>query len=290
MRMNEYPRISIVTPSFNQGRFIEETIRSILNQTYTNFEYIIIDGGSTDDSVDLIKRYEDKLSYWISEPDKGQSDAINKGFKRATGEILCWVNSDDVLFPSCLEAIAKCYAKKDKPEIIHAWGVYINDEGKITRLIRVPRQRRFFFFRGMWVAPSPTIFFRASSFWRVGGLDVGLRLSMDLGLWMRMMKAGARLELVPKYLGAFRWHSSSKTSLSLSERGPRKSENPETRKILDEALPNLPERRRRRWRTVWWRLYQLVNLNYVRSYFETQRVKGKHWEEVFSNEPYYGEA
>jgi len=287
--MNRYPRISVVTPSLNQGSFIEETIQSILNQTYTNFEYIIIDGGSTDGSVNLIKRYEDKLTYWISEPDKGQADAINKGFKRATGEVLCWVNSDDVLFPASLEVIAKCYVKKDEPEIIHAWGVYINHGGKITRLIRVPRQKRFFFFAGIWVVPAPTVFFKASSIWKVGGLDVRLRLSMDLDLWVRMMKARARVEIVHKYLGAFRWHSSSKTSISLKEKGSRKLENPESSKILDEVLPNFPERRRRRWRTVWWRLYQLMNLNYARSYFETQRVKGKHWKDVFGNESHYGE-
>ena len=90
-----YPKISIVTPSFNQGKYIEQTIQSVLTQNYPNLEYIIIDGGSTDKTVDIIKKYEQQLSYWVTEPDKGQTDAINKGFAKCTGEIFNWINSDD---------------------------------------------------------------------------------------------------------------------------------------------------------------------------------------------------
>lgn len=106
-----YPKISIVTPSFNQGEFIEETILSILNQNYPNLEYIIIDGGSSDETVDIIKKYEDSISYWISEPDKGQWDAILKGLKHCTGEIFNWINSDDFLVENSLNMIAKHYIR-----------------------------------------------------------------------------------------------------------------------------------------------------------------------------------
>ena len=287
MEANGYPKISIVTPSFNQANFIEETIQSVLNQTYTNFEYIIVDGGSTDGSVEAIKKHEHKLAYWISEQDKGQSDAINKGFRRATGDVLCWVNSDDVLFSSCLEAIADSYVKNAEPDIIHAWGVYIDEKGKITRLMRVPRQSQFFFSKGMWVVPAPTVFFKACSFWKVGGVDVGLHLSMDLDLWVRMVKAGARVEQVPGYFGAFRRHNSSKTSISIKEKGSKRLEDPEIREIFDKALPHFPETRRRRWK-IWWRLYQLVNFNYLRSYLECQSVKGRHWKEASRNRIRYG--
>lgn len=278
-----HPKISIVTPSLNQGDLIEETIQSVLSQTYPNFEYIIVDGGSTDGSVAIIEKYQHELSYWVSEPDKGQSDAINKGFERGTGDLLCWVNSDDVLFPHCLENIAACYIKKNQPDIIHAWGVYIDAAGKITRLMRVPRQSRFFFFKGSWVAPSPTIFFRASLFRKIGGLDTRYRLSMDLDMWVKMMRANAKVALVPKYLGAFRWSSLNKTSVSISGKAVKSQENPETRQILNKALHGFPETRRRCWYTMWWRLYQLVNLNYLRSYLETQRVKHRYWREVFDD-------
>ena len=101
-----YPKISVITPSYNQGIYIEETIQSVLNQNYPNLEYIIIDGGSSDSTVEVIKKYESKIDFWVSEKDKGQADAINRGFAKATGDILCWLNSDDYFFPDTLKYVA----------------------------------------------------------------------------------------------------------------------------------------------------------------------------------------
>lgn len=111
--MGMYPKISIVTPNYNKGSFLENTIKSVLSQNYPNLEYIIIDGGSTDNSIDIIKKYQDKISYWISEPDKGMYDAIRKGFSYATGEILAWIGSDDMYHPNCFNIIADIF-KNDK--------------------------------------------------------------------------------------------------------------------------------------------------------------------------------
>src|SRR5215204_5758135 len=107
----DLPKISIVTPSYNQAEFIEETILSVINQNYPNLEYIVIDGGSTDGSVEIIKKYEQYFSYWVSEPDKGHADALNKGFAKATGEVMAWINSDDKYFPWTFATVAEVYSQ-----------------------------------------------------------------------------------------------------------------------------------------------------------------------------------
>jgi len=130
----DLPRITIVTPSFDQAKYLPETIESVLKQDYPNLEYIIIDGGSTDGSVDVIKRYERHLSYWVSEKDSGQSEAINKGFKKATGEFFNWINSDDVLFPGALHRIAEAFAKNPDADLIVGDHARSHADGRIIKV------------------------------------------------------------------------------------------------------------------------------------------------------------
>jgi len=278
--MSDLPKISIVTPSYNQDQFLRETIESVLNQHYSNLEYFIVDGGSTDNSVDIIKDYEDRIDWWVSEKDEGQSDAINKGFKRASGDLLCWVNSDDVLFPSCLKEIADCYLKQGKPDIIHANCVFVDNKGILKRLLRMPERTVFFLNRGVWSASAPAIFFSASIMRKVGYLNTRYHLSMDLDLWLRVARAGGIAYHIPKYLGAFRWHGDSQTSIAGQAKKQKNDENPETKIILNDALSRSTRKRQKEWRIIW-KLYQILNLNYIHSYLETIGVKGKHWSEVF---------
>src|SRR5580700_341038 len=121
----DLPKISIITPSYNQGQFIEETILSILNQNYPNLEYLIIDGKSTDSTIEIIKKYEQKIFYWVSEKDSGQSEAINKGFQKATGEIVCWLNSDDILMPNALNEVAAQFIKNKELILLNGQTVLI---------------------------------------------------------------------------------------------------------------------------------------------------------------------
>jgi glycosyltransferase involved in cell wall biosynthesis len=276
------PRITIITPSFNQAQYLPETIESILNQNYPNLEYTIIDGGSTDGSIDVIKRYERHLAYWVSEKDSGQSEAINKGFKKATGELFAWVNSDDVLFPGCLRQIAEYYVKSSKPDIITGNVIYIDGEGKIRRFVRVPPQGRFFFYRGIWHVGSPVVFFRSALFREVGGLNLQYHLCMDLDLWVRMMNANARVAHIKEYMIGFRWHGLSK-STAASKKGAICS-HPEAVEIFGNYVPNFDPRKLALWRFIY-KLYQMVNLNYVRACFPCRRVRGKEWWRVFPNGP-----
>jgi len=212
------PKITIVTPSFNQAHFIEETINSVLSQNYPNLEYIIIDGGSKDNTINIIKKYEKYLSYWISEPDKGQSDAINKGFHRSTGDILHWLNSDDLLVPGALQTIAEYFM--NNPDI----GCVIGDQEVIdekgnTLMVRkvVPFHFRTALFTASLV-PQPSAPFTREAWLKTGDLDITLQYQMDFEYYLRMAKKGVKFGIIPKTLSKFRIHSDSKTISGYSDK------------------------------------------------------------------------
>ena len=207
----ELPRISVVTPSYNQGKFIEATIRSVLDQGYPNLEYIIIDGGSNDESVDVIRRYEKRLAYWVSERDKGAADAISKAFAKATGEIFAYLNSDDLYLPGALQAIADAMRN---PAVDVAFGnmYWMDADG---RTIGERRQTRFikmgYLFGGSDLM-QPTTFWRKELYNRCGGIDASYRFTFDTDLFFRFALAGARFERVNRFLASFRIHPQSKSS------------------------------------------------------------------------------
>ena len=204
------PLVTIVTPSYNQARFLEDTIRSVLSQDYPHIEYIIVDGGSTDGSVDIIRKYEDRLAWWVSEPDRGQAHAINKGFARARGEIWAWINSDDIYTPHAVrEAVAFLEAH---PEVGMVYGdaLYIDEENRV--LGRFPSAQTDYrkLLRGFVHIPQATAFFRADLVREVGFLNENLYYAFDYDLWIRLARRAA-LRYVPRHWAYFRIHLDSKT-------------------------------------------------------------------------------
>lgn len=268
-------KISIIMPSYNQGRFIGEAIDSILSQGYPNLELIVIDGGSSDESVEIIRSYTSQLHYWCSEPDEGQSAAINKGAERATGDLIGWINSDDVLMPGALAAIAQAYETGPTADIVTTNAMWLDQTGHVAKCIRVPRQSTFLFWRGIWYAPAPCIFFRRSLFHAVGELDATLHLSMDVDLWFRMMRTQPHIAHVPEYLGGFRLHAYSK-SVTAHRRPQAGGVNEETSALHNRYIRGMSPYKRRFWWLIY-RLHQLANMNYVRQHLELRHRKGRHW-------------
>ena len=208
-----WPLISIVTPSYNQAQYLEETIRSILLQGYPNLEYIIIDGGSTDGSIDIIRRYEPWLAYWVSEPDQGQADAINKGWRRCRGEIVAWLNSDDTYEPDALRMVAQeMNSEKDHP-VVYGDCNFIDETGRFLRTIHPPPLSLGSLIR-YWVPdsvpPQPAIFLSLRVIQDVGLLNTSLHYAMDYDLCVRAI-SHYRFHHIPRPLANYRYHSESKT-------------------------------------------------------------------------------
>lgn len=215
------PRISIVTPSFNQGKFLEETIRSVLNQNYPNLEYIVIDGGSQDGSVDIIRKYSDQLAYWVSEPDRGQYDAINKGFARATGDIMAWINSDDKYCPWAFDVVGRIFSALPEVQwLTTQTQLFWNDRGELRTALHTGQYARTWFYRGWTLDNRPGFknwIMQESTFWRrglwlaAGGkVDDELEYAGDFELWARFWQ---HADLVTTYcpLAGFRVHEAQKT-------------------------------------------------------------------------------
>lgn len=205
-----YPAISLVTCSYQQGNYLEQTLRSVLDQGYPGLEYIVIDGGSADRSVDIIRKYESALAYWISEPDRGQTDALVKGFRRATGEVLGWLCSDDLLLPGALRAVGEFFAQH--PDVMVAYGdaLWIDADGSLLRPKREMDFNRFVFLHDHNYIPQPSMFWRKELYEAVGELNPDFDLAMDADLWERF-SAEARIEHIPRYLSCMRFYPEQKT-------------------------------------------------------------------------------
>lgn len=202
-----YPKISIVTPSFNQSEFLELTIRSVLDQGYPNLEYIVIDGGSTDGSVDIIKKYADKISYWVSEKDGGQYDAINKGFARSSGEIMGWINSSDLYYPWTFKFISEIFNSLSNVEWLIGMPTHLSTGNAPQRVAMSKPKNIYDVINGnyKWIQQE-SVFWKRDLWNRSGGkLDLNVKYAEDFNLWLRFFKY-ADLYNVNTVLAGFRYH------------------------------------------------------------------------------------
>lgn len=207
----DYPKISIVTPSYNQAQYLEETILSVLGQMYPNLEYIIIDGGSTDGSADIIKKYDSALKYWVSEPDGGQSDAINKGFSVASGDILAWINSDDMYMPGVLFLIADCF-QNEKTDLLYGNCIHFRQDGnkvdsKGSNVERAPIGKLTM--NDFIIQPST--FWRRRVWEKVGLLNNQMHYAFDWEWFIRVYKSEFTFCFLKKPLSMYRIHDAHKS-------------------------------------------------------------------------------
>ncbi len=212
--MTEPPRISVITVCLNQSRFLEETLRSVLDQEYPNLEYLVVDGGSQDGSVDIIRRYEAQLDWWVSEPDNGQSDAINKGFAHATGSVVAFLNGDDLYLPGALQVVAEEFAAEGFDLLAGACR-YIDAGGAtVGRVKHYPRTRADFMDLRTYefsYLTQPEVFLSAELVSRLGPLRSDMHFAFDYEYWVRAASRGAVVRHTERELACFRRHGAQKT-------------------------------------------------------------------------------
>lgn len=277
---NPWPKLSIVTPSYNQSKFIEETIRSVLLQGYPNLEYIIMDGASTDGSADIIRKYEPWLSYWVSEPDKGQSNAINKGFQQSTGTILAWINSDDTYEKDALSSVVTFMEKNPLDDVVYGNAFIVNEEGyELAQMRTIPFNPKAFIHNTVHIPVQSAVFWRREIFLKAGGIDEDLRYAMDVDLLVKFIEAGANFGFLREFLGTYRCHGESKT---FSDR----LDKPEDESLKIEAIAKVRTKPKYKFRRFLYRLRQMFfltiqgDLPYILSRILARIKKQKSYEEA----------
>ena len=265
------PRITIVTPSYNQGAYLEETIRSVLLQEYRELEYIVIDGGSIDNSVDTIRKYEDHIAYWVSEKDRGQAHAINKGFSRATGEIVAFLNSDDLYCPGALHLVASEFVRNPDLQWLAGDVIDFDDARGIEERFRQSSSPRL----EDWVTREcnlhqPGVFWRGSLFASVGLFPEHMHYCFDWSFFCRLAAIGIRPKCIQGPLARFRRHSASKSS---SQRFLMDAEEVTLVEEYRNKLPSETHSQLNNYRTQ-------LHLSQIRSLIQTTTTMKSRWSAI----------
>jgi glycosyltransferase involved in cell wall biosynthesis len=208
------PTMTIVTPSYQQGRFLDRTIYSVVSQQYPGLEYVVQDGGSSDETLDVLQRLDPVLTRWVSEADDGQADAINRGFRDTTGDIMAWINSDDLLLPGSLASVARFFVDRPNVDVLYGHRLMIDENDRQIGSWTLPRHDDLVLTLADYV-PQETLFWRRSAWEAVGGrVDPSFEYALDWDLLLRFRDAGVTMARLPRYLGAFRVHDEQKTTAS----------------------------------------------------------------------------
>lgn len=211
------PLVSVVTPSFNQARYLEQTMRSVLEQDHPRIEYIVVDGASQDGSVDIIRNHEGKLAYWVSEKDSGQAEAINKGLARASGEIVAWLNSDDYYLPGAVSSAVKAFELNPDAALVYGDMLAVDENGQTTNLMQYS-QLSLADLLCFQIIGQPSVFFRRDALEKAGLLDTTFHFLLDHQLWIRIAQHGKLLH-VPQVWSAARYHAGAKNVAKAAEFG-----------------------------------------------------------------------
>lgn len=232
--MNNYPKISIITPNFNGAKYLEATILSVINQEYPNLEYIIIDGGSTDGSVDIIKKYEDKISSWVSEPDNGLYDAIQKGFDKSTGNIMAWINSDDMYYKGSFSIVSEIFLNFKDINWIMGIPSFYDELGRTVHVSNFKRWSKFNYYTKdyQWIQQE-SVFWRRDLWEKVEGrINTNIKLAGDLDLWLHFFRFD-KLYTLNALLSGFRIRSKDQLSLDFQEEYGLEAED-----LIDKEVDN----------------------------------------------------
>jgi glycosyltransferase involved in cell wall biosynthesis len=207
------PKLTVITPSYNQGAFIERTIRSILDQGYENLEYLIVDGGSTDETVEIIERYADRIAWWVSEPDDGQTDALNKGLRRATGDIVAYINSDDYYLPGAFDHVVRAFEEQPEARWVVGACRFVNADDSLRNVWtpELPQQRRHWWMLNPWGVPQPSSFWRRDLFTELGLFREDMHYVFDTEHALRCAYAGYMPALIDAELSVRVIHEEAKS-------------------------------------------------------------------------------